>query len=71
MIDWSDEQQMLREAVRQFIEKEIVPIHDDLEHGDLPTTTWCCGPFAAWAPNRWWPHCPRDSTPWSGTRVTA
>ncbi len=36
MYDWSDEQKMLRDAVRQFIEKEIVPIHDDLEHGDLP-----------------------------------
>ena len=36
MIEWSDEQQMLRDAVRQFIEKEIVPIHDELEHGDTP-----------------------------------
>ncbi len=36
MIDWSDEQKMVRDAVRQFIEKEIVPLQDDLEHGDLP-----------------------------------
>ncbi len=36
MFDWTDEQKMLRDAVRQFIEREIVPIHDDLEHGDLP-----------------------------------
>ncbi|MCX7620231.1 MAG: acyl-CoA dehydrogenase family protein [Acidimicrobiales bacterium] len=36
MFDWTDEQKMLRDAVRQFIEKEIVPIHDELEHGDRP-----------------------------------
>ena len=36
MIDWSDEQKMVRDAVRQFIEKEIVPLQDELEHGDLP-----------------------------------
>ena len=36
MFEWSDEQKMLRDAVRQFIEKEIVPLQDDLEHGDLP-----------------------------------
>jgi alkylation response protein AidB-like acyl-CoA dehydrogenase len=36
MFEWSDEQKMLRDAVRQFIEKEIVPLQDELEHGDLP-----------------------------------
>jgi len=36
MIDWSDEQKMVRDMVRQFIEKEIVPLQDELEHGDLP-----------------------------------
>lgn len=36
MIDWTDEQKMLRDAVRQFIEKEIVPLQEELEHGDLP-----------------------------------
>src|SRR5689334_213138 len=36
MFEWSDEQTMLRDAVRQFIEKEIVPIHEELEHGDTP-----------------------------------
>jgi alkylation response protein AidB-like acyl-CoA dehydrogenase len=36
VFEWSDEQQMLRDAVRQFIEKEIVPIHEELEHGDTP-----------------------------------
>jgi len=36
MFEWTDEQVMLREAVRQFIEKEILPIHDELEHGDTP-----------------------------------
>ncbi|HEY6697089.1 MAG TPA: acyl-CoA dehydrogenase family protein, partial [Acidimicrobiales bacterium] len=36
MIEWTDEQQMVRAAVRDFIEKELVPHHRDLEHGDLP-----------------------------------
>ena len=36
MFEWSDEQVMLRDAVRQFIEKEIAPIQDELEHGDMP-----------------------------------
>jgi alkylation response protein AidB-like acyl-CoA dehydrogenase len=36
MFDWTDEQKMVRDAVRQFIEKEIVPLQDELEHGDLP-----------------------------------
>ncbi len=36
MFEWSDEQVMMRDAMRQFIEKEIVPIHDELEHGDTP-----------------------------------
>jgi acyl-CoA dehydrogenase len=36
VIDWSDEQQMVRKAVRDFIERELVPHHRDLEHGDLP-----------------------------------
>ena len=36
MIEWSDEQQMVRAAVREFIEKELVPHHRELEHGDLP-----------------------------------
>jgi alkylation response protein AidB-like acyl-CoA dehydrogenase len=36
VIEWSDEQQMVRTAVRDFIEKEVVPHHRDLEHADLP-----------------------------------
>jgi hypothetical protein len=34
--EWSDEQQMVQTAVRDFIAKELVPHHRDLEHGDLP-----------------------------------
>jgi alkylation response protein AidB-like acyl-CoA dehydrogenase len=33
---WSDEQLMLRDAVRSFIENEIKPHVWELEHGDLP-----------------------------------
>ena len=36
MYEWSDEHQMMREAVRKFAEAEIVPHLDELEHGDLP-----------------------------------
>jgi alkylation response protein AidB-like acyl-CoA dehydrogenase len=35
VLDWSDEHKMLRDAIRTFVEKEIVPLHDELEHGDL------------------------------------
>src|SRR5437660_7420961 len=36
MFEWSEEQQMIRDAVRQFVTTEIVPKRDELEHGDLP-----------------------------------
>jgi hypothetical protein len=36
VFEWSDEQLMVRDAVRRFIEAEIVPNIDELEHGDLP-----------------------------------
>jgi hypothetical protein len=34
--EWSEEQQMVRTAVRDFIDKEIRPLRDELEFGDLP-----------------------------------
>jgi len=33
---WSDEHEMVRGAVRQFIDKEIRPRIDEFEHGDTP-----------------------------------
>ena len=36
MFEWSEEHVMMRQAVRQFIEKEIVPDIDQYEHGDRP-----------------------------------
>jgi alkylation response protein AidB-like acyl-CoA dehydrogenase len=33
---WSDEQLMIRDAVRQFIDAEIAPRRDEFEHGDTP-----------------------------------
>jgi len=36
MYEWSDEHRMMRDAVRQFAEAEIVPHLEELEHGDLP-----------------------------------
>ena len=36
MYQWTDEQEMVRGAVRQFIDKEIRPHIDDFEHGDTP-----------------------------------
>ncbi len=36
MYEWTDEQEMVRGAVRQFIDKEIRPRVDEFEHGDTP-----------------------------------
>ncbi|MFQ5512944.1 MAG: acyl-CoA dehydrogenase family protein [Myxococcota bacterium] len=36
MIEWSEEQQAYREALRRFIDAEIVPNLEELEHGDTP-----------------------------------
>lgn len=36
MIEWSEPQQMLRNAVRSFIDAEIAPNLEELEHGDTP-----------------------------------
>ena len=36
MYQWSDEQLMVRDAVRRFIEDEIKPNLEELEHGDTP-----------------------------------
>lgn len=36
MYEWSPEHIMIQQAMRDFIAKEIVPIKEDLEHGDLP-----------------------------------
>jgi len=33
---WSDEHLMIRQAVRDFVDKEIVPKKEELEHGDTP-----------------------------------
>ena len=36
MYEWSDEHLMLQQAMRDFVAKEILPIKEELEHGDLP-----------------------------------
>src|SRR5687768_13845818 len=36
MFEWSEEQKMIRDAIRQFVDKEIKPNLEELEHGDLP-----------------------------------
>ena len=36
MFQWSDEHLMVRDAIRQFVEKEIKPNLEELEHGDTP-----------------------------------
>jgi len=36
MIEWSEEHLVMRDAVRRFIEAEIVPNLEELEHGDTP-----------------------------------
>ena len=36
MFEWSEEQLMIRDAVRQFVQAEIASKREELEHGDLP-----------------------------------
>ena len=36
MIEWSEQHVAIRDAFRKFIQAEIVPVRDQLEHGDLP-----------------------------------
>lgn len=36
MYEWNEEQIMIRDAVRKFIEKEIKPQIHEIEHGDMP-----------------------------------
>jgi hypothetical protein len=36
MFEWNDEQRAIRDAVRRFVEEEIKPRVDELEHGDTP-----------------------------------
>ncbi len=36
MIEWSEPQRMLRDAIRNFIEAEIAPRIEEFEHGDTP-----------------------------------
>ena len=36
MFEWTEEQQMIRDAVREFVEDEIRPHREELEHGDMP-----------------------------------
>src|SRR6266403_659225 len=36
MFEWPEELQMVRDAVRQFVDNEIRPHREELEHGDLP-----------------------------------
>ncbi len=35
MIEWSDTEVLIRDTIRDFVDKEIRPQVDDLEHGDL------------------------------------
>lgn len=36
MIEWSETDVLIRDAIRQFVDREIRPHLDELEHGDLP-----------------------------------
>ncbi len=35
MFEWSEEHRMIRDAVREFVDKEVRPHRDELEHGDM------------------------------------
>ena len=36
MFEWSEDQLAIRDAVRRFVEEEIKPNVEELEHGDTP-----------------------------------
>ena len=36
MFQWSDEHEMIRDAVKRFVDDEVRPHVEELEHGDLP-----------------------------------
>ena len=36
MLDWTDEHAQMRAAVRDFVDREVAPRREELEHGDLP-----------------------------------
>jgi alkylation response protein AidB-like acyl-CoA dehydrogenase len=36
MLDWSEQHLMIRDAVRRFVEAEVKPNLEQLEHGDMP-----------------------------------
>src|SRR3954452_16677524 len=36
MFEWSEELLMVRDAVRQFVDNEVRPHREELEHGDMP-----------------------------------
>lgn len=36
MIEWSDTEILIRDTIREFVDKEVRPHVDELEHGDLP-----------------------------------
>jgi len=36
MFEWSEEHQMIRDAVKRFVDEEVRPHVEELEHGDLP-----------------------------------
>ena len=36
MIEWQESHVMIRDMIRRFIEAEIVPHLEELEHGDRP-----------------------------------
>lgn len=36
MYEWPEEMMMIRDAVRQFVDNEVRPHREELEHGDLP-----------------------------------
>ncbi|HET9139845.1 acyl-CoA dehydrogenase family protein [Actinophytocola sp.] len=36
MIEWADTDRMVRDAIREFVDRELRPHIEELEHGDLP-----------------------------------
>ena len=68
MYQWSDEHQMMRDAVRRFVEKEIVPNIEELEHGDTPPYDVLRKMFADLRHGRHGPRALREADRAAGAR---
>jgi hypothetical protein len=76
MFEWSDEQLMVRDAIRRFIDAEVVPNIEALEHGDMPPYDIIRKLYATFgmdqlARDRFKMQVQRKEAPWVGEAAAA